>query len=107
MNKVQDLLEDLIEQSYDVNEKKYTPVKVDFKTLKKYRVDLEPEEREKVLKSRAIWHHGPKGEPTAAVFKSVVRGRTYYTTNTHRAYNTTPSLDDTIDRYHDFIKGTE
>ncbi len=62
--------------------------------------------RLEVMKSKAVWHHGPKGEETPAVWKSIVKGETYFITNTHRAYNITRTLKGTIDRYHKFIKGT-
>lgn len=77
-----------------------------WKTLQKGGVPLLPEERELVMKRKAIWHHGPKGEPTPAVKKSIVNGKTWYVTATHRAYNVRPTLKATIRRYHDFVKGT-
>ena len=79
----------------------------DFKTLKKHKKPLSEEERKLILKEKAVWHHGPNGEESCAVFKSVLpNGKTYYTTNTHRAYNTSTDLSLTIDRFHDFIKDT-
>lgn len=77
-----------------------------WKDLSKGGVPLAPEERVLVMKRKAIWHHGPKGEATPAVKKSIVNGKTWYTTATHRAFNVTPTLKGTIKRYHDFIKGT-
>ena len=76
----------------------------DFKTLKKNRKDLTPEEREEVMRAKAVWNF--TGSPTPAVWKSEVNGKTWFVTNTHRAYNVTPTLKGTIRRYHDFIKGT-
>lgn len=78
-----------------------------FKSLEKNKVPLEPEEREIVMKSKAVWHHGPHGEETPAVWKSKDRnGKVTYITNTHRAYNTATTLKGAISRYHNFIKGT-
>lgn len=75
---------------------------------KKHKVVLTPEERAMVMKRKAVWHHGPKGEATPAVWKSVNKktGKTTYITNTHRAMNTSHSLLGAIDRYHKFIKST-
>ncbi len=76
-----------------------------FKVLRKGQVKLDPEERALVMKRKAVWHMNGGG-PTSAVFKSVVNGKTWYTTHTHRAYNVTPTLKGTINRYHAFIKST-
>ena len=77
-----------------------------FKVLDKNRVKLKPEERTLVMKRKAIWHHGPHGEATPAVWKSVVKGKPWYVTSTHRAMNTAPTLKGEINRYHKFIKST-
>jgi len=77
-----------------------------FKILKKNKRPLTTSERETVMRQKAVWHHGPNGEPSSAVWKAVVEGVTWYVTNTHRAYNLTNSLQGTIKRYHDFIKST-
>ena len=78
-----------------------------WKSLKKGRVNLDPEERASVMKRKAVWHmNGDKGKPSSAVFKSNVKGKTWYTTHTHRAYNVTPTLKGTINRFHKFIKST-
>ena len=81
-----------------------------FKRMKQYQVDLSPEERAKVMDSKAVWHfhHGRDGkkQTTPAVWKSIVKGITYFTTNTHRAYQTKPTLQGAIGAYHSFIKST-
>jgi hypothetical protein len=80
----------------------------EFKNLEKNKVDLTPEERAEVMKRKAVWHHGPQGQETPAVWKSVnpKTGKTTYITHTHRAYNTASTLKGAISRYHNFIKGT-
>ena len=79
-----------------------------FKKLKKNKVPLSDDERSEVHKRGAVWHHGPNGEETSAVWKSVdpKTGKTTYITNTHRAMNSAPTLRGAIGRYHKFIKGT-
>jgi len=78
-----------------------------FENLKKNKKPLTDEERALVMKRKAVWHMGPKGAPSPAVWKSVNKdGKTTYITNTHRAYNTATTLKGAIKRYHDFIKGT-
>jgi hypothetical protein len=81
-----------------------------YPALKKGKCRLDPEERQLCLDREAVWHFnmGPGGvrKPSPAVWKSKVNGKTWYVTNTHRAYNVTPTLKGTIKRFHDFIKGT-
>jgi hypothetical protein len=87
-----------------VNEAKKNPPKWDV--LKKTKKPLTDEERDEVMRREATWHHGPKGAPSPAVWKSVVGDNTWYITNTHRAYNVRPTLRGAISRYHKFIKST-
>ena len=78
-----------------------------YKTLKTNKVPLTPEERSLVMERKAVWHHGPHGEETSAVWKSIDKnGKVTYITNTHRAMNSTSTLKGAIARYHNFIKGT-
>ena len=78
-----------------------------FQRLKLNKKPLTNLERAKVLAAGAVWHHGPNGERTPAVWKSVnSNGKVTYITNTHRAYNIAPTLRGAIRRYHSFIKGT-
>lgn len=76
--------------------------------LQENKVPLSDEERKKVMVFKAVWHHGKNGEATPAVWKSVDKktNKTTYITNTHRAYNTAPTVEQAIARYHKFIKGT-
>ena len=77
----------------------------DMKTLKNNRTELDDDERKEVMRRGAVWHHGKDGKPTPAVWKSEVRGRTYYVCNTHRAAQVKPTLKGAI-RAFDFIKTT-
>ncbi|MFA4836313.1 MAG: hypothetical protein WC749_09625 [Dehalococcoidia bacterium] len=82
-------------------------VKSSYQVLKDNKTPLSIEERDKVMKAKAVWHHGPNGEPTPAVWKSVSKtGKVTFITNTHRAYNTATTVEGAISRYHKFIKST-
>jgi len=86
-----------------VNEAK----KSKFKKLEDNKVPLTDEERKKVMDADAVWHHGPGGTPSPAVWKSVDKdGEVTYVTNTHRAYQARPTLKGAISICHSFIKGT-
>ena len=37
----------------------------DWKTFKKHKVKLTPEERKQVIVAKAVWHHGRGGSPSA------------------------------------------
>ncbi len=77
-----------------------------FDVLKKHKKKMTEEERSEVMNAKAVWHHGPNGEETPAVWKSVVEGQEWFVTNTHRAYNVMSTIKGAIDRYHRFIKLT-
>lgn len=87
--------------------KQFLNERSEMENLKKNKKPLTDEEREEVMKAKAIWHHGPNGEATPAVWKSIDKnGKTLYITNTHRAAASSPTLKGAINKYHDFIKGT-
>lgn len=79
----------------------------EFERLQKNKKPLTDEERDEVMKAKAVWHHGPDGAESPAVWKSIDKnGKTTYITHTHRAYNTAKTLKGAISRYHKFIKST-
>ena len=75
-------------------------------TLEKNKKPLSDEERKQVMDADAIWHHGPGGAPSPAVWKAVVDGKEWFVTNTHRAFQSRPTLKGAISIYHSFIKST-
>lgn len=77
-----------------------------FKTLRDSQVRLSDNEKEIAMKAEAVWHHGPNSEATCAIWKSVVRGETWYVCNTHRAFNVRPTLKAAIKQFHEVIKLT-
>lgn len=77
-----------------------------YKELQKNKVALTDTERDTVMRRKATWNHGPNGEKTPAVWKSVGTRKTWYITNTHRAMACAQTLDGAIKKYHDFIKDT-
>lgn len=80
----------------------------EFHNLKKNRTELTPEESRRVHNKKAVWQSSDKSKPTSAVWKSHNKktGKITYVTNTHRAYNTAPTVDGAISRFHKFIKST-
>ncbi len=79
----------------------------EMENFKKNKKPLTPEERDEVMKAKAVWHHGPHGEATPAVWKSInTQGKVTYLTNTHRAAASAPTVKGAISKYHSFIKGT-
>lgn len=81
--------------------------KSQFQVLKDNKIPLTKEERDIVMAKKAVWHHGPHGEPTVAVWKSRnSKGDTVFVSNTHRAYNVAKTLLGIISRFHKFIKST-
>ena len=92
--------------SNDINEAKKK--KTEFEILKDNKVSLTDKERELVMNADAVWHFSQNNKPSPAVWKSKnpKTGKITYVTNTHRAYNTAPTLKGAITRYHKFIKGT-
>lgn len=102
MNKIKPFSEDITTGIESFKEKKST-----FQVLKENRIPLSKEERDIVIKREAVWHHGPHGEETPAVWKSKnSKGEIRFATNTHRAIAITKSLLGAIGRFHRFIKGT-
>ena len=79
-----------------------------FQVLKNNQVPLTDEERDIAMKAKATWNHGPNGEATCAVWKSVDEktGKVTYITNTHRCSGFSKTLEGCINKYHRFIKGT-
>lgn len=81
--------------------------KTPFEVLKENKKPLSKRERDKVMKAKAVWHHGPHGEETAAIWKSKdSKGKVTFVANTHRAMDKSPNLDVMIRKFHKTIKGT-
>jgi len=80
---------------------------LDFEKLKENKKTLTDDERKLCIDKKAMWHNGPKGQATPAVWKSIdEKGNVTFVTNTHRAFNTAKTLEGAIERFHKFIKGT-
>ncbi len=80
--------------------------KSEMEVLKDNKIPLDDKERAKVMKAGAVWHHGPEGKESPAVWKSKnSSGKVKYVCNTHRAYQAKDTLAAAIKAF-DFIEGT-
>lgn len=78
----------------------------DMKKLKDNKIPMEPEERKEAMKRGAVWHHGPNGEATCAIWKAKTSsGEIKYVCNTHRAIQMATTLAGAIKAF-EFIKTT-
>lgn len=75
-----------------------------FATLNKHKVKLTPEEREQAINGGAVWHKGQNGEATCAIWKSVVKGKTYYGCNTHRCFQSKSTLAAAVKAFHEVVE---
>ena len=78
----------------------------EFKQLQSHKVPLSSKERSQVMQAKAVWHHGPNGEPTPAVWKSLnpKTGKINYISNTHRCYQSKTTLPAAIAAYHKVVE---
>lgn len=82
-------------------------VESEFKKLQKNKKPLSKEEAEECLAADCVWHFGNKDKPSPAVWKSVNKnGKTTYVTNTHRCYQTAPTLKGAMKKFFDVVKDT-
>jgi hypothetical protein len=75
-----------------------------FKTLKDNTVKLSDDERERVMNTKAVWHHGSGGAPSPAIKKAVIRGVTWYYSHTHRCYQAARTMDRAIKDFFSTVK---
>lgn len=82
-------------RAYELYEKKS-----EMEVLKANKISLDDEERDKVVKAGAVWHHGPGGKESPAVWKSKnSSGKVKYVCNTHRMYQVRDTLSAAIKTY--------
>lgn len=85
----------------------YKERKSEVQVLKENRTPLSKEERDIVMAKKAVWHHGPHGEETPAVWKSKnSKGETRYVCNTHRVGSVAKSLLGAIGNFFRFVKSS-
>ncbi len=95
---------------FSINSVKEFPVfiekKSSFEILQKNKLALSDQERGEAMKAGAVWHHGPNGEETCAIWKGKdSQGKEWYVCNTHRCYQKAPTLKGAIKNY-EFVQTT-
>ena len=77
-----------------------------YTTLEKNKTLLDGDERQKAMDAGAVWHNGPKGKETCAIWKGKdSKGQIWYVCNTHRCYKTAKTLAGAIKNF-DYVKTT-
>lgn len=80
--------------------------KSEMEVLKKNKVDLTKEERQKAMNAKCVWHFGNHDKPSCAIWSGKdSSGKQWYCSNTHRAWSKKPTLDAAIKAF-EFIKST-
>ena len=79
--------------------------KSEFQKLKDNKVDLTPEERKEAMDQKCVWHFGNHNNPTCAIWKSILNGKSYFISNTHRCFQKSPTLKGAIKDF-EFVKTT-
>jgi hypothetical protein len=75
----------------------------EFAILKASRKPLEGDEKAKAMKAGCVWHF--TGHPTCAIWKGTdTAGKSWYVSNTHRAYSKDKTLDQAIKRWHNYVE---
>ncbi len=83
----------------------YIPEGTDFKALKKNKIKLTDDERDQAMKAGAVWHPSNHPKSVCAIWKSkTAGGKTVFGCNTHRVYQTAPTLKGAIKKFHDVVK---
>ena len=78
----------------------------DFLYLKKHKIPLEDDERQKAMDAGCVWHFSHLKKPSCAIWKAKSRsGKTVYCCHTHRACAIKDTLAQAIKAF-DFIKTT-
>ena len=89
-------LRESLEASYFcLNEKK-----TEIKTLKDNKIKMDDDERQEAIKAKCVWHPVNHDKPVCAIWKSKdSKGKTWYCSNTHRAYAKSPTLKGAIKKF--------
>jgi hypothetical protein len=75
-----------------------------MKALEKNEVDLEPDERKKVMKAKAVYPFGKNGADSPAVHKAVIKGKPWYWSSTHRLYHVDKTLAAAIKNFFKIVE---
>lgn len=83
--------------------KEYAAHKSEIYILKQNKSPLEGEEKERAMKAGCVWHFNKK--PSCAIWKGKDSGgKSWYVSNTHRAYSKDSTLEKAIKKYHSYVE---
>lgn len=74
----------------------------EIRTLKDAKKQLEGAEKAAALEAGCVWHFTDK--PTCAIYKSEIRGVTWYWSTTHRCYQADRTLKAAIKAWHEVVE---
>jgi hypothetical protein len=77
----------------------------ELEELKRNRRPLSPSEKREAMAAGCVWHTGPGGKTSCAIWRSVRGGKSVFVSNTSRCYRVSDTLKDAIKEF-EFVRST-